>query len=55
MQHFRELRFFSVVDPVVVVEGCFVEIQDNLPLPEYAKKRRIRVVDYRLLWQPTCL
>jgi hypothetical protein len=26
------------VDSVVVVEGCFVEIQDNLPLPEYAKK-----------------
>jgi hypothetical protein len=30
--------FCSVVNPVVVVERCFVESHDNLPLPEYAKK-----------------
>lgn len=30
-----------MVDPGVVVEGCFVEILDNLPLPEYAKKKDV--------------
>jgi len=27
------------MNPVVVVKGSFVEIQDSLPLPEYAKKK----------------